>query len=110
MMPEAVVLDAVLMLPLINVNLPLVVAPLLRPTMITPAPPVVLNVAVGLLRVTIPPLELPMMNEPLSVIVQLLLMISPPVPVVGFPRLTDGLPLAVKDFAEAAFNIIAPRP
>src|SRR5712672_1767008 len=97
----AAVLAVVLMLPLISVNLPLVVEPLLRPTMITPPLPVVLKAAVGLLSVTTPLPELPMMNEPLSVIVQLLLTTRPPVPVAGFPMFTDGLPLAVNDFAEA---------
>src|SRR5258706_9752796 len=98
------------MLPLIRVNLPLVVDPVLRPTMITPAPPVVLNAAVGLLSVTTPLPELPIMKEPLSVIVQLLLTNTPPVPVAGFPMLTDGLPLAINDFAEAAFNRSVPWP
>src|SRR6266850_427285 len=108
MMPAPVVLAVVLMLPLISVNLPLVVEPLLRPIMITPALPVVLKAAVGLLSVTPPPPELPMMNDPLSVIVQLLLITRPPVPAAGFPMLTDGLPLAVNDFAEAAFSRSVP--
>src|ERR1700759_503759 len=103
-MPVGLLLPAVLMLPLTNVSRPLL-APPLRATMIVPAEPRVLNAAVGLLIVTTPGLPLmPIWKEPLSVKVQLLLTTNPPVPVVGFPVLIIGLPFAVKDFAEAAFN------
>src|SRR6266850_1578002 len=105
----APVLAVVLMLPLISVSRPLVAEPLLRPIVIRP-PPVVLKAAVGLLTVTTPPPVLPITNEPLSVIVQLLLMTRPPTPVVGFPMFTEGLPLAVKDLADAAFNSSVPWP
>src|SRR5882724_9541680 len=107
-MPAGVVLPAVLTLPLSKTSLP--VAPPFRPAMIAPAPPVALKAAVGLLSVTTPAAELPMMNEPLSVSVQLLLMTSPPTPLVEFPMLTEGLPLAVKVFAEVEFNKIVPKP